>query len=232
MLRRAASKVMWVGRATVFLVGLAVVLAVALGVATSTLAAVPGDPFKLGRVNAVDRLTTLIGNAPGAMLRVDNDGFGTALDLRVGASSAAPTAKVVAPMTVDSQAKVANLNADEVDGMDSARFMRNFAHRIVTRSPSDSSTPKDVTASCPEGERAVSGGASIERPEIGTQEPPPAEFPVALQSLGDGETAYGNPASRSATAVEMLPYDGDWRLSVSVVCVEAEPEIVPAREGG
>ena len=224
-------KVMWVGRATTFCVGLAVVLAVAFGVATTALAAVPGDPFKLGKVNAVGRLTTLVGAADGAMLRVDNDGFGTALDLRVGASSAAPNQKVVAPMTVDSRAKVANLNADQVDGMEAEEFMRAFAHRVVARSTSDSSTTKHVTASCPEGERAVSGGASIERPAIlDTQATPPAEFPVALQSVGDGASAYANSTSRSATAVEMLPYDGDWRLSVSVVCVTAEPDLVPAGE--
>jgi hypothetical protein len=108
--------------------------------------------------------------------------------------------------------------------------MRNFTHRIVAKSASDSSTPKTVAASCPEGERAVSGGASIERPEIGTQGPPPAESPAALQVVGDGQTAYASPSSRSATAVEVLPYDGDWRLSVSVVCVEAEPDLVPAEQ--
>ena len=50
MVRSVLGKVMWVGRATVFLVGLAVILALVFGVATSAFAALskPGDPFKLG----------------------------------------------------------------------------------------------------------------------------------------------------------------------------------------
>jgi hypothetical protein len=39
MIRTAASKVMWVGRATVFLVGLSVILALVFGVATTAMGA-------------------------------------------------------------------------------------------------------------------------------------------------------------------------------------------------
>jgi hypothetical protein len=84
MLRSAAGKVMWVGRATVFLVGLAVILALVFGVATAALAALaqPGDPFKLGVVNEINRLTTPVGARAGAMLKVDNNGTGPALQLQ------------------------------------------------------------------------------------------------------------------------------------------------------
>ena len=54
MFRAIFPRVMWVGRATVFAVGLSVVLAVVLGVATAALAAVPGDPFRLGQVNSIN----------------------------------------------------------------------------------------------------------------------------------------------------------------------------------
>ena len=47
MLRSTVSKVMWVGRATVFLVGLSMMLAVVLGVASVALGA-NGDFFKVG----------------------------------------------------------------------------------------------------------------------------------------------------------------------------------------
>ncbi len=50
MSRNVASKVMWVGRATVFLGGLSVVLALVLGVATTALGA-NGDFFKVGKTN-------------------------------------------------------------------------------------------------------------------------------------------------------------------------------------
>jgi hypothetical protein len=58
MIRSVFGKVMWVGRATVFLVGLAVILALVFGVATAAFAALskPGDPFKLGVVNEINRL--------------------------------------------------------------------------------------------------------------------------------------------------------------------------------
>ena len=79
MLRSVAGKVMWVGKATTFCVGLAVVLALMLGVASAALAALPGDPFKLGQSNRVDRLSTLVGTLAGPALRVDNDGSGVAL---------------------------------------------------------------------------------------------------------------------------------------------------------
>ena len=85
MIRSAASKVMWVGRTTAAVVGLAIALALVLGVATMALAAVPGDPLKLGKVNRInDALTTLIGSRSGAMMAIDNGSTATdarALDL-------------------------------------------------------------------------------------------------------------------------------------------------------
>jgi hypothetical protein len=45
-----------VGRATVVAVGLGVSLALLLGIATMALAAVPGDPFKLGKINKVNAM--------------------------------------------------------------------------------------------------------------------------------------------------------------------------------
>ena len=41
------------------------------------------------------------------MLKVDNNGAGSALDLQVGPSTTPPDAKTVPPMKVDSQAQVA-----------------------------------------------------------------------------------------------------------------------------
>jgi hypothetical protein len=73
-MRAVFSKVMWVGRATTFCVGLSVILAVVFGIGATALAAVPGDPFRLGRINTIDRLTTLAGNVTGPVLKIDNDG--------------------------------------------------------------------------------------------------------------------------------------------------------------
>ena len=98
------------------MVGFAVMLAVVLGVGTTALAAVPGDPFKLGRTNTIDKLTTLNGSISGALLRINNEGSGPALDLRVEEGKA--------PMKVDSDMRVANFNADKIDGQGANQLVR------------------------------------------------------------------------------------------------------------
>ncbi|MPZ73832.1 MAG: hypothetical protein GEU74_11475 [Nitriliruptorales bacterium] len=88
--------------------GVGVMLALVLGGTTVALAAVPGDPLKLGRINSINKLSTLVGNLSSPMLRVQNKGTGTALNLRVQAGKP--------PLTVNSGGRVAKLNADRVDG--------------------------------------------------------------------------------------------------------------------
>jgi hypothetical protein len=100
---RIFSRAMVVGRTAALCVGLAVMLAMALGVASSAVAA-NGKPFLLGRNNVATAVNTLIKQGPGPALR-----------LRVGAGQP--------PMAVNSAAQVANLNADKVDGMDASSFL-------------------------------------------------------------------------------------------------------------
>lgn len=123
MLKTIYFRVMWVGRATVFLVGLAVILAVVLGVATSALAAAPGDPFKLGKANVIDTVSKLVGATANTMLLIDNNGTGSALQLQVEEGKA--------PLTVNSSAaRATNLNADKVDGQEASDLAepRGYAH--------------------------------------------------------------------------------------------------------
>jgi hypothetical protein len=61
MLRSAASKVMWVGRATVFAVGLAVILAL-LFVSASTVLEMGGKPFYLGGSGQTNGIAQLAGS--------------------------------------------------------------------------------------------------------------------------------------------------------------------------
>jgi hypothetical protein len=172
MLRSLGKKVVRMGRATVFVVGLSVILVMVFGVATTALAGNgPGDFFHLGQKNTVNRLSQLVGTTAGAMLRVDNDGSGTALDLRVGQGTD-PSAKTVAPMKVDSQAKVTNLNADQLDGIDSSGFVQGNGgamHGTVALSPGfggvvllhDTQSPHiDVFYSCP-GTLSNNGGVWV-----------------------------------------------------------------------
>ena len=233
MLRSAAGKIMWVGKATTFCVGLAVVLALVLGVASAALAALPGDPFKLGQPNRIDHLSTLVGTLAGPVLRVDNDGSGSALDLKVGDPAAAPATKTVAPMKVDSQGKVANLNSDELDGksasdflpaggkaadsdkldgLDSAQFMGDFAGRMDAHTETNSTPVKTITVQCPGTGKVVDGYAQT------VPDTAASPIPVALQTVGSfGDNFW------KATASEMVPYDGNWGISVNVLCVKSPP---------
>ncbi len=119
MLRNAAGKVMWVGRATVFLVGLSVILALVLGVATTALAG-NLDPLKIGSLrNVATQTTQLVGKvATGSAFVVKNPSGGSALDLQVNAGQA--------PMSVNAEAGTAtNLSADELDGKSSDELVRS-----------------------------------------------------------------------------------------------------------
>ena len=116
MIRSAVGKVMWVGRATVFLVGLAVILALVFGVAATAFGANGGN-FILGQNNSASLLTRLTGNVNGAAMQVVNnnaDANDTALKLSVEQGEA--------PMRVNSATKVARLNADRLDGKDFGAF--------------------------------------------------------------------------------------------------------------
>jgi hypothetical protein len=114
MLKSATSKVMWLGRATVFVVGLAVILALTVGLASTALAGSGvGATFNLGKTNTVNAISKLVGSVAGPSLMIDNNSTNsaaTALNLQVEAGKA--------PMMVNSAAKVANLTSDKVDGVD------------------------------------------------------------------------------------------------------------------
>lgn len=152
-----SSKVMWVGRATVFLVGLAVILALVLGLTTAALAGTGvGDVFNLGKKNTVNRLSQLVGTTDNAMLRIDNNSGGagaTALNLQVEPG--------ITPMKVNSSTQVTNLNADQVDGLSASAFVRNSVY--TAEDPISTGTllgdgTRIVNKSCDAGDRLLSGG--------------------------------------------------------------------------
>lgn len=133
MMRKIFGKAVRVGRATVLALGVAVILALVFGVATTALGANGGN-FILGKAgNAATKVTGLVSNVAGATqsaLLVRNSGPGSALDLRVGSQTAAPSSKSTPPMKVDSAARVDNLNADKLDGLEASELSdpRGYAH--------------------------------------------------------------------------------------------------------
>jgi hypothetical protein len=109
---------------------------VVLGAVTSTLVLVAasavagtgvGGVFNLGKTNTVNAKSTLTGErAHGKMLEITNAGAGagaTALGLNVAAGRP--------PLTVNSDAKVVNLNADKVDGKEAGDLVGPRAYANV-----------------------------------------------------------------------------------------------------
>jgi len=121
MTKQIYEKVMFLGRATTFTVGLAVILALTLGLASTALAGSGvGARFQLGQTNTVNAITKLVGSVAGPSLQIDNNSTNadaTALYLQVEPGKA--------PMKVNSAATVANLNSDKLDNLDASAFVRS-----------------------------------------------------------------------------------------------------------
>jgi hypothetical protein len=141
MLGSVIGKVMWVGRATVLLVGLAVILALLFGMASKALGD-NGKPLILGKAaNTASKITGLV-----------KSGAGPALRLRVDSGP---------PLAVDSADQVLNLNADYVDGRSASSFVANSTYRLgqgQERLGSEQSGGKVLSQSCQPGDRLLSGG--------------------------------------------------------------------------
>ena len=144
MLRSAASKVAWVGRTASMVFGLALVMALLFGVASTALAG-NLDPLRIGSLkNVATKVTGLIGKvATGEALVVKNPSGGSALGLSVGDPLADPATKTVAPMKVDSQVMVDNLNAEQLDGQKASELAepRGYAH-VKPEGDIDTSYPR------------------------------------------------------------------------------------------
>ena len=158
MLRSTASKVIWVGRATVFLVGLSVILALVFGVATMAFAA-NGNNFVLGVLtNSATAITKLTGNvAGGPALQVANfktEAGSKALQLNVAANKP--------PLAVNATAgKATHLNADQLDGVDSAALIRWASIYERTLNTNGGAGPDETATAaleCDQADTILSGG--------------------------------------------------------------------------
>jgi hypothetical protein len=100
-------------------VGLAVVLFLTLAiVAQAADARVPA--LKKGVANTVKSMTTLVGTLTFPILKLDNDGDGTALSLEVGADN--PPLVVNTAPGAPQAGTATGLSADELDGKDASAF--------------------------------------------------------------------------------------------------------------
>ena len=159
MAKKVYKKVMFVGKATTFMVGLAVILALTVGLASTALAGTGvGARFDLGQTNTVDAITNLVGSVAGPNLVIDNNSTNasaTALQLQVESGKA--------PMKVNSSTKVANLNSDMLDNLDSRAFVRSAYQKSISTQGSGERFQVSDSVSCDGGDFALSGGyASVD----------------------------------------------------------------------
>jgi hypothetical protein len=198
-------KVMFVGRATTFMVGLAVILALTVGVAGAAFGANSAN-FLLGKTNTVNAITQLVGSVAGPGLLIDNnstDAAATALELQVEAGKA--------PMKVNSGTQVANLNSDKVDGLDASQLGGlSGVEQVGAAGVHNSFDIKATTATCPEGKVAIGGGARMNG------------F-INVAALHESHQGFGDPRSWFVSAHEHGPTDKEWELDAFAICASARP---------
>jgi len=120
--KKILSLTLWLGRSTATIMGLAMLIALTVGLASTALAGTGiGAKFNLGKTNTVNQVSKLIGSVAGPSLLIDNNFPGAkgapapALALNVEASNP--------PLSVNPESGTAtDLSADELDGKDSSAF--------------------------------------------------------------------------------------------------------------
>ncbi len=160
MIRSTVSRILWVARATATVFGLALVLALVFGISSMALAGTGvGAVFNLGQTNAVNALNTVVGTTSSSMLRIDNSGTGSALQLLVRPNRP--------PLTVSAGAgKATNLNADKLDNRDSSAFSPSEIYeKSVTQTIPPDNIDNGITVPCDQGDVAVSGSYRISKPD-------------------------------------------------------------------
>ena len=188
-MKTALNKVMRIGSATVFTVGLAVTLALLLGMTTAALAAAPGDPFKLGRLNAVNAVSSLVGKSTGAMLRIDNNSSAKnsrALSLEVQPGKT--------PLAVNAAAgKATNLDADKVDGQNASALFSGKTYDVTnSRTGGGNGSFVGIAARCDDGDKALGGGGNTATDDDEMTDSAPAAIPEAWSASFRDNGVPGN----------------------------------------
>jgi hypothetical protein len=184
----------------------AVVTALTLATASVAVAGSgKGGVFNLGVTNTVNAITKLTGTVAGPSLQIINNSTnaaGTALNLQVATGKP--------PLKVNSTTKVANLNADQLDGLDSSAFgvrtISTFGYADSCDAPNAWNTCAPVTVTVPAGktylvsvwsEFSALGGANNQTTEYCSAVTAPAQTtPSCLPPIGGNDphivTVWGN----------------------------------------
>ena len=117
MIRSVFEKVAWVGRTASMVFGLALVMALVVGAASTAMGATGGN-FILGNANVATTVSKLTASISGPALSLVNNSTGTAATaLNLTVASGKPPMKVSA-----GAGTVTNLDADKVDGKEASDF--------------------------------------------------------------------------------------------------------------
>jgi hypothetical protein len=210
MIRSALSKVAWVGRTASMVFGLALVLALVLGVASMAFGA-NGQAWILGQGNVATAITSLGGaeGVNGPMVRLTNnnaDANDTALDLRVQEGEA--------PMRVNSAKRVPNLNADRLDGKHATQIGVNGLERVSKTSASNNSASlKSATATCPSSKVVVGTGFHINGGKTGS-------YPDELTNVVI-DTVFPSSTYVTVRAYEESSTTAIWSVTAYAICAKA-----------
>ncbi len=192
------------------MVGLAVILALTVGLATTALAGKGvGARFDLGKTNTVNAISKLAGSVAGPSLRIDNnstDAAATALDLQVEPGKAA--------MKVNSDAHVANLNSDKLDGKSANEIGVNGLARSSSTSPLNSDSFKIAIVNCPAGKVLVGSGFDIQGGK-GSAGPPNTLTDVVVDRVEPISTGV------QVEAIEEESTTAPWTVTAYAMCATA-----------
>ena len=194
------------GRGTATVMGLAVLLALTVGVASTALAGTGvGARFDLGTTNTVNAVSKLVGTVVGPSLTIDNNSTGTgatALDLQVEPGKP--------PFKVNSTTEVKGLNVDSIDSKNSSDFLQESSDRddflpndTYVKNANIKGQGNNLTVSasvdCDPGDKLLGGGGFTDSPkeDVTTLSAP------FLQNQGwDYQIRdQGNPSSVTASAL-------------------------------
>jgi hypothetical protein len=247
-MKKIARKTIKFARGTALTLGVAVMVALVLGVATTALAGTGvGARFQLGQTNTVNAITKLVGSVAGPSLQIDNNSTNagaTALDLQVEPGKA--------PMKVNSDAQVANLNSDKLDGKSDTDFyaagskVADSAHADQADSATsaqnadtvDGKSANEIGVNGLVSVANVSGAANSDSPKVVQVSCPAGKVVVGIGSSLNGGTIGTSPNQESAvvikdefatnllttvqvSAVEEEPTSAIWSVSAQAICATA-----------
>jgi hypothetical protein len=167
-----------------------------------------GGKFILGSLNntatAITKLTGTVGGGPALQVSNPSTATGsTALDLQVATGKA--------PMKVNSNAQVANLNSDKLDGLDASQLGGlSGLEQVGVAGQLNSTDIKATFATCPEGKVAIGGGARMNG------------F-IDVAAIHESHQEFGNPRSWVVSAHEHGPTEKEWQLDALAICASARP---------